>query len=85
MATTVQKQPQTMADLLEKSEHIIVVPKRGETVTGTITAKGKKMLLLDIGAKTEGLVTDKEFEVAKEYIDELKVGQQIEATVQTEE
>lgn len=85
MATTVQKPRQTMAELLEKSDHSIVVPKRGETVTGKITAKTKKMLLLDIGAKTEGLVTDKEFEVAKEYIDELEVGQEIEATVQTEE
>jgi len=74
-----------MAELLQMNDHSIVVPKKGESVTGIITSKGKKMLLVDIGAKTEGLVTDKEFEIAKEYIDELEVGQEIEATVQTEE
>ena len=39
------------------------------------------MLTIDIGAKTEGIVADKEFDAAREYIAELEVGQEIEAVV----
>ncbi len=79
------KQPQTMEELLSMSEYTLVVPKKGEKVTGTITAKGRKMLTIDIGAKTEGIVADKEFEAAREYIDELEVGEKIEAVVASAE
>ncbi len=73
--------PKTMEELLSSTTYALVVPKRGTTVIGKVTGKSRKMLTLDIGAKTEGVVIDKEFEVAMEYIDELKVGQEIEAVV----
>lgn len=75
------KAPTTMADLLKETGYEPVVPKRGQSVTGTITGKQKKMLTIDIGAKTEGIVVDKEYDVAAEYIEELEVGQKIEAMV----
>ena len=73
--------PKTMEELLSLADYDLVVPKRGEKVIGTITAKGRKMLTIDIGAKTEGIVADKEFDAAREYIGELEVGQEIEAVV----
>lgn len=73
--------PKTMEELLASTSYAVVVPKRGTTVTGKVTGKSRKMLTVDIGAKTEGVVTDKEYEVASEYIDELEVGQEIEAVV----
>ncbi len=73
--------PQTMEELLASTDYVFVVPQKGATVSGVITDKQKKMLMLDIGAKTEGIVADKEYEVAAEYIEDLEVGQEIEAVV----
>ncbi len=75
------KKPQTMEELLASSKHVLVVPKRGATVTGLVTGKQKRALVIDIGAKTEAVVTDKEFDMAVEYIEELKPGDTIEAVV----
>jgi small subunit ribosomal protein S1 len=78
---TKTKKPQTMAELLAVATSKMVIPKKGDTVIGTITSIGKKSLTIDIGAKTEGIVADKEFESATEYVSDLKVGEKIEAIV----
>ena len=75
------KKPQTMAELLANADYKMVIPKKGAVISGVVTSIGKKSLVLDIGAKTEGIVVDKEFENAKEYIADLKEGQNLEATV----
>jgi len=75
----------TMADLMSQFEDKIVIPKRGDVVTGVVTNVGRKMLQVDIGAKTEGIVTDKEFAIARDYIVELKPGQKIDVMVVSEE
>jgi ribosomal protein S1 len=89
MATTQAKKstkkPQTMESLLAETGYTMVVPKKGDTVKGTITSKKKKTLTIDIGAKTEGFVVDKEFALAKDYIDELNVGDEIDAQVVSSE
>ncbi|MBP7768835.1 S1 RNA-binding domain-containing protein [Candidatus Woesebacteria bacterium] len=71
----------TMADLLAAQSEKLVVPQRGTPVTGTITAITRKALVVDIGGKTEAVVTDKEFDMARDYISTLEVGQSIEAQV----
>lgn len=76
-----QSKPKTMDELLALMENEIIVPKKGESITGKVTSIDKKMMTVDIGAKTEGLVIDKEFEVATDYIGELKVGDEIDAIV----
>ena len=58
---------------------------RGETVVGTVVEIAPKALILDIGAKSEGIVSEREFEAAKAYIKTLKPGDKIEATVVTPE
>lgn len=78
---TKTKKPQTMAELMLQASSKMVIPKKGAVVEGVITSIGKKSLTIDIGAKTEGVVADKEFEVAKEYVHELKIGDKIDALV----
>ena len=77
--------PKTMEELLASTNYTFVVPQKGASVSGIITDKQKKALLVDIGAKTEGIVADKEFEAAAEYIEELTVGQEVEAIVASAE
>jgi small subunit ribosomal protein S1 len=81
--STSSKKPQTMEELLAMTDSEIVVPKKGETITGKVKEKAKKMLIVDIGAKTEGVVTDKEYELASDYISELNEGDDVEAVVLT--
>lgn len=78
--------PKTMEELLSLGENVVKVPRKGEIVTGTITSISKKSVAVDIGAKTEGIVVDKEFDIAREYIEsELKEGQEVEAMVSASE
>jgi len=71
----------TMADLLDAKQFKIVVPKKGDVIEGVVTHKDKKTMKLDIGAKTEGVIADKEFDFAYDYIKDVKVGDKMEATV----
>ncbi len=73
--------PKTMAELLEQTGALAKTSKKGETVTGIVTDKTRKSLLVDIGGKTEGIVLDKEFETAKEYIDQLEIGDTVETYI----
>lgn len=75
----------SMEELLANVGYIPKGLKRGETVTGTVVEYGAKALVLDIGAKSEGIVSDREFEAAKAYIKTLKPGDKVEAVVVTPE
>lgn len=77
------KKPQTMEELLAMTDSEIIVPKKGQSISGTIKEKAKKSLVVDIGAKTEGVVIDKEYELAADYIAELNEGEEVEAIVLT--
>lgn len=85
VTTTAAPAPKTMAELLGNPQFVIRTPKKGETVSGKITDKTRKMLMIDIGGKTEGLVVDKEFDAARDYIEQLNVGDQVEAYVLSSE
>lgn len=73
--------PQTMEQLLAASNHQLIVPQKGDVLKGTVTAKGKKTLMVDLGSKTEGIVSDKEYDFAQEFIKELKVGDEVSALI----
>jgi small subunit ribosomal protein S1 len=75
------KKPQTMEELLASTEYTMVIPQKGTSITGTITEKQKRALIVDIGAKTEGVVSDKEFDFASDFIKDLNVGDEIKALV----
>jgi len=79
------KKPQSMAELLKQVDKVIVVPHKDEQITGTIIEKQKNALIIDINAKTLAAVGSREFEIAQDYINELKEGQKIEVTVVSED
>ncbi len=84
-AAAPKAEPKTMEELLATSGYEITVPQKGTTTTGLVTAVTRKMVLVDIGAKTEGIVADREFEAAREFVEGLKVGDEIDVYVVSEE
>ena len=70
-----------MDRLMAKAGATLVTPKRGQQVEGTITFVSRKMVLVDIGAKTEGMVADAEAKEAFDIIETLKVGDKISVFV----
>lgn len=79
------KEPTTMEELLATSGYTLSVPKKGETLKGLVTAVTRKMVMVDIGAKTEGIVADREYDFAKEFIETIKVGDEIDVYVASDE
>ncbi len=75
----------TMADLLASQSDQVTVPQKGQVIKGTVTKVDRRVLYLDIGAKTEGVVTDREFAMAKDYIVDLKPGDKLDAVVVSED
>jgi ribosomal protein S1 len=49
-----------MAGLFEASSQAMVVPYEGQILTGVVVARGKDEILVDVGAKSEAVVTRKE-------------------------
>lgn len=70
-----------MKSLRKIRGEIIVPPKLGEIVEGTVSAKGKNSLFLDLGAQGVGIIWGKEFQDAKEILAPLKVGDKLLAKV----
>jgi len=73
--------PKTMEELLAQSGTQLKIPQKGSIIEGVITDITKKMVIVDIGGKTEGVVTDKEFELATDFIDDLGVGDTVSVYV----
>jgi ribosomal protein S1 len=78
-------EPQTMEDLLAQTDYQIKGLKRGEEVTGKVVNITPKAVYFDIGAKMEGIVANREYEAAKDYIKKLAVGQEISIRVKSPE
>ncbi|HLE49625.1 MAG TPA: S1 RNA-binding domain-containing protein [Patescibacteria group bacterium] len=66
-----------MDRLMAKAGATLVTPKRGQQVEGTVTFVSRRMVLVNIGAKTEGVVADAEAKEASDIIESLKVGDPI--------
>lgn len=71
----------SMEELMARKESKFFVPRRGEILKGTVTEATSRLVLLDIGAKTEGLVIDKEFDEVRDFAKTLAVGDEINAYV----
>ena len=81
MANATDSKKLTMADLLAQAGKNLQIPHSGDIISGKVVDITKKMILLDIGAKTEGLVVDREFQAAKEMLPDLKPGDKIDVFV----
>ena len=73
--------PVTMADLLASHNSSIKNLSLGQRVKGIVIQKLSKSLILDIKGKAEGVVAEKAFVEAREYISKLKVGDEVTAVV----
>lgn len=72
---------QTMEELLSQVGYDFKGFKKGDQVSGTVSAISGKQVLLDFGGKTEGIVGEKEWEQIKDFVSTLKVGDPIDAIV----
>jgi len=71
----------TMADLLAKAGKKFISYSVGQKIRAKVISKTHKALILDIGGKSEGIVTGKAFAEAKDYIKTLKAGDGVWASV----
>lgn len=77
----INKAMSVMDKLMEGSAAFPGALKKGQKVEGVVSAIAKKMILIDIGAKTEGVVTGEELVEAYDVLADLKVGDRTEAYV----
>ena len=75
----------SMDELMSRKQDKISVPKRGAVIQGVVTEITSRMLTVDIRAKTEGIVIEREFEEARDYIKTLNVGDQVRVYVYSPE
>jgi small subunit ribosomal protein S1 len=75
-----------MASLLEQEGLGIDFPKAGETRQGVIASISQNQILVSVGAKSEGIITGREFDmIPSEELQKLEVGQQVPVFVITPE
>ena len=75
----------TMEDLLASEGVALTGLKKGQEIKGKITSIKNKGIYIDIGGKTDAVVAGKEFEFVKDYVADLKVGDEIEVQVKSPE
>ncbi|HUW24851.1 MAG TPA: S1 RNA-binding domain-containing protein [Patescibacteria group bacterium] len=75
------KEPTTMEELLALGGDKIRGLKRGEIIDGVVSEITPKSIFIDVGAKTDGVVLGKEFERAKDFVKNLKVGDAVKVYV----
>lgn len=71
----------TMAELLAKAKASVKTFTKGQRVEATVLSKAPNLVVFDIGGKSEGLVKEKAYTDAKEFIETLKVGDKVMVTV----
>lgn len=75
--TSNKKELQTMADLLAKSAKTPMAFTVGQKVFAKVIAKNPKSIIFDIGGKSEGVVAEKAFIEARDFIKTLKIGDEV--------
>ncbi len=71
---SINREPQTMDELMKVYGAGFKVPKRGEFTEGIITRVTPKEIRIDVGSKIEGIVMDKELALFKDLINQFKPG-----------
>lgn len=71
----------TMEELLALSKFSPKGLKRGDLVAGRVASIAGKEVRIDFGGKMEGIVGEKEWEVVKDFVSRLKVGDPINAVI----
>jgi small subunit ribosomal protein S1 len=71
----------TMAELLATHKTNFVNVSKGQVVSGVITKLTSGEILVDIGAKTESLVMEKDKRILRSLLSSLKIGDKVTVTV----
>lgn len=75
------KEPRTMEELLTTTGYQLRGLKRGDTLEGKIVSLKPQEILIDIGYKSLGVVSEKELGQVKDIFPNLKVGDRISAQI----
>ncbi len=73
--------PQTMAELLASHKSNFVRVSKGEILSGVITKLTSSEILVDIGAKTEAVVLEKDKKILRSLLSTLKLGDKVTVAV----
>ena len=73
--------PTTMAELLATHKTSFVNVSKGQVVPGVVTKLTSGEILVDIGAKTEALVMEKDKRILRSLLTSLKIGDKVTVTV----
>lgn len=79
--TTSKTKEPTMAELLARAKMKIQKFEKGQRVDAIVLSKSSTNVLFDIGGKSEGIVKEKGYTDAKEYIEGIKVGDKVLVTI----
>lgn len=71
------KEPQTMEELLSQTGYTLRGYKRGDVVSGTVISLSPSEILIDIGFKSSGIVSEREMPLIKDLLPNLKIGDKI--------
>ena len=74
-------QASTMAELLATHKTNFVNVSKGQVITGVITKLNSSEILVDIGAKTEALVMEKDKRILRSLLSSLKLGDKVTVAV----
>ncbi len=71
----------TMADLMRSAKTDFVTPRKGDVVSGIITKLTRSEILIDINAKTEGVVLEKDRQILSSILSSIEVGDKVMVSV----
>lgn len=71
----------SFADLFEASQNKVKALRRNQEVTGTVVAISPSEILIDVGAKSEGIITGRELHAVSDLVAAISVGDRVDATV----
>ena len=77
LSTKSSKEPQTMEELLNNTGYQLRGFKRGDTVTGKVISIKPSEILIDIGYKSLGIISEREIDLVAGLFPNLKVGDEI--------
>jgi small subunit ribosomal protein S1 len=81
VTTEVVDEPQTMEELLKAFGSKQMGLFKGQTLDGKVVSVNPKEILVDIGAKSEGVVSGRELDAVREYLKDYKPGDTVAVTV----
>jgi len=74
-------QAATMVELLQKAKSKFVTLKKGDIIKGKITKLTSSQILIDINAKTEAVVLEKDKKILNKILSSLSAGDEVSVTV----